>query len=122
MPVGQFNSSTEPATISEQPTNITIGHGLDGWSYRPCARRCAINAVSYSSEVENMQAKPPRANVAAASSELRAARDLELRGGFITPNDMDRMVNAGYPPVPSNLCEARNTRPLRRWTLGARGL
>jgi hypothetical protein len=44
-----------------------------------------------------MQAKPPRANAAAASSEFSAARDLGLRGGFIAPNDMDRMVNGGLP-------------------------
>jgi hypothetical protein len=42
-----------------------------------------ISAVSYSSEVENMQAKPPRADVAAASSDIKAAWTLWLRGVFM---------------------------------------
>jgi hypothetical protein len=32
-----------------------------------------INAVSYSSEFENMQANPPRAETASASSDIKAA-------------------------------------------------
>jgi hypothetical protein len=42
-----------------------------------------INAVSYSSDVENMQANPPRADAAAASSDIRAVRALWLRIVFI---------------------------------------
>jgi hypothetical protein len=38
-----------------------------------------ISALSYSSEVENMQANPPRAETAAASSDVRAACGLRLR-------------------------------------------
>jgi len=59
-----------------------------------------------------MQAKPPRANVAAASSELRAARDLGLRGMSIAPDNTDRMVNGGLPP-PSRRIYARPATPDR---------
>jgi hypothetical protein len=59
-----------------------------------------------------MQAKPPRANVAAASSEVRAAQDLGLHGVFITPDDMDRMVNGELLP-PSHPIYARLSTPGR---------
>ena len=47
--------------------------------YRPCARRSIMTALSNSAAVENMQPKPPRADVAAASSELSVAWGLRAR-------------------------------------------
>jgi hypothetical protein len=38
-----------------------------------------MSAISNSSELENMQANPPRAEAAAASSDIRAACGLLLR-------------------------------------------
>src|SRR5437868_12977233 len=38
-----------------------------------------MSAVSNSSELENMQAKPPRAETAAASSDIRTASGLRVR-------------------------------------------
>ena len=46
-----------------------------------------------------MQAKPPRADMAAASSEIRAAWALRLRIVFHGDKDMERMVNGGLPTV-----------------------
>jgi hypothetical protein len=39
-----------------------------------------MSAISNSSEVENMQPKPPRADASAASSDVRAACEFRLRG------------------------------------------
>ena len=75
----QLNSTTKPATIRQQPIKAIIGQLMRGRSERPCARRSVMRAVSYSSDEENMQPKPLRAEAAAVSSATSAALELLLR-------------------------------------------
>src|SRR3954451_4673521 len=96
----QPNSRTMPAIARVQAKNRIIGQLVRARPERPWARRCTISAVSYSSEVENRQAKPLRAAAAAVSSAVRAA----LVGKLAILQSIDGMVNdrlAPHPPSPT---------------------
>jgi hypothetical protein len=76
----QLSSTATPCRPSSAQTLRTSRQANANAADRSgLARAVPKSAVSYSSAVENMQPKPPRAAVAAASSEIKAAWVLGLR-------------------------------------------
>ena len=71
-----------------------------------------------------MQANPPRADTALASSDIRAAWAFRRRVDSMAGDDMDRMVNGGLPPAASGAssCAAGRSRLRLRPPRQARGL